>query len=187
MRGRGAMEAIDETSGAADRGRSYEELAYRALAQALMPAHRGEKMIANSAPAPDKAFERGDARSATTTPDDGGERLSTAPAAAELSGQAAQHAWGAQAAEWLMRSDPRQWNSAIAQQTTLVSDKTPALLHPSDAGVPASAAPTSDRHAPLAAPLSAGDVRDAQVGSVLDWDRYREEERRRSRRSREQR
>lgn len=168
------MDDIGDKAGSdAGRAGAIEEWLMRSLAQGLQshtPLLAQQGMSGLEGPL--QGFDRGDLRSAQTVPDDGGERLSTAPAATDLNGQA-QLAWGAQAGEWLHAAEQRQWRSALAQQLTVQQDQMPQLLHAADPLTPPTAAPTADLSAPLAAPMTAGDVRDMQSGATLDWDRFR--------------
>jgi hypothetical protein len=117
-----------------------------------------------------EGFERGDVRSEATTVDDGGSMLSTAPSANDLNGRNPQ-AWNAQAAEWLSRADSRQLNTPLAQQMALRSNETLALQNDTQTPTVASAAPTADAPQAMAAPFTAGAVREGQVGGTLDTDR----------------
>lgn len=164
-------EAINPTSPDSSSGSSaLETLLFESLSR-VAPSAKARSASVADLPALDlQAFDRGDVRSNSSTVDDGGSTLSTAPSANDLNGHA-QQAWGAQAAEWLSRAESRQLNSALAQQMALRGDDALALPQDHESPVVATAAPTADATHAMAAPLTAGNVRDGQAGGVLDSDR----------------
>jgi hypothetical protein len=166
------MDSISPAEGPSSRSAGLEDRIFEALALVLgAPPDKGVAAVLGADAPGWEAFERGDVRSQSTTPDDGGERLSAAPSATELSGQA-QHAWGAQAAEFLMRSESRQWSSSTAQQSTLHAGAGATLSDGATHHAPGVV--SSAHHEAIAAPLlTSGDVRDGQATGVLDWDRFR--------------
>jgi hypothetical protein len=164
------MEDVSESGGSNSRAGLIEDWLWRALAQTLSAPEQRGRLGEHTLELGLEGFERGDTRAAQTVPDDGGERLSTAPSTVELNGQV-HLAWGAQATEWLHRAEQRQWSSALAQKAMTEPEVLAATPHPAGTAEPSATDP-SGVSAAQAAPLTAGDVRDMQSTSVLDWDRF---------------
>jgi hypothetical protein len=167
------MDSINALEGPAARPSRLEDRIFETLAAVMStPPPPGAGAALGAGALGWEAFERGDVRSTSTTPDDGGERLSAAPAATELSGQA-QHAWGPQASEFLMRAQSRQWSSSTAQQSTLMAEASVALSNGADSHVPSVVSGGNHQETVAAPLLTSGDVRNGQAAGVLDWDRFK--------------
>lgn len=119
-------------------------------------------------------FERGDVRGLDAGADDGGERLSTAPSANELNGNA-QAGLAEPSAEALIRGHQRQWQIPVAELTNSKPEGVAHLLDPAgSAAMPVAASPTGPATPGSSSLFGGGDVHDGQSGSVSGWGSYRE-------------